>query len=64
MIEPKDEDISFEAYCDLVEREIGKAVEDMAFIRAHRLKAKDRCQLLRAALANARRYLRELEEIL
>jgi hypothetical protein len=35
----------------------------MAFIRVNRSKTKYRCQLLRAALGNARRYLREFEAL-
>lgn len=54
-------------YCDLIERELNKALEDVVSIRANetrKLKVKSSCLLLRAALGNARHYLKELEQSL
>jgi hypothetical protein len=50
-----------DVYCDLIERELREALEDIAAMREDQSEAKRRCMLLKAALGNARYYLRELE---
>jgi hypothetical protein len=56
MSDPED-DVPFEVYCDLIERQLRSALEDVEFIRNNPDKSKDRCHMLRASLANARHYL-------
>jgi len=58
------EELPFETYCDLIERELHEALKDIAAMRDNHSEAKRRCLLLRSALGNARFYLRELELIL
>ena len=55
---------AFEGCCDLIERELRNALQDITHIRENKPEAKRRCFLLRVALANARHYLLELETIL
>ena len=55
------EELPFEGCCDLIERELRNALQDITYIRENRPEAKRRCFLLRVALANARHYLLELE---
>ena len=55
------EELPFEGCCDLIERELRNALQDITYIRENKPEAKRRCFLLRAALANARHYLLELE---
>jgi hypothetical protein len=61
---PNEEDqTSFDIWCDLLERELKIALEDLAKIRkADKAEAKNTCYMLRAALGNARHYLREIQE--
>jgi hypothetical protein len=58
------EELPFEGCCDLIERELRNALEDITYIRENKPEAKRRCFLLRVAQANARHYLLELETIL
>jgi hypothetical protein len=56
------EDVLF--FCDLIERELTEAVEDIKLLRNHekqKVNAKNQCLMLRAAIENARHYLKELE---
>jgi hypothetical protein len=55
------EELPFQTYCDLIERELREALKDIAAMREDQSEAKRRCMLLKAALGNARYYLRELE---
>lgn len=58
------ETIVYSVQLDLIERELKKALEDVQELRANETRkkiAKGRCPMLRAALGNARHYLRELE---
>jgi hypothetical protein len=55
------EELPFETYCDLIERELREALKDISGMRDNQSEAKRRCLLLRAALGNARYYLLELE---
>jgi hypothetical protein len=55
------EELPFETYCDLIERELREALKDISGMRDNQSAAKRRCSLLRAALGNARYYLLELE---
>jgi hypothetical protein len=63
MSDPED-DVPFEVYCDLIERQLRSALEDVEFIRNNPDKSKDRCHMLRASLANARHYLLDFEQSL
>ena len=63
----KTQRLTFQTSCDLIEQELAKASEDLADIRnneSNKIAAKNRCVLLRAALANARYYLLEFEKSL
>lgn len=63
MPEEKDDETSFDIWCDLLERELKIALEDLAKIRkADKADVKDTCYLIRAALGNARHYLREIQD--
>jgi len=67
MNEGDKEIIIYSVQLDLIERELKKALEDIAELRTSETRkraAKGRCQMLRAALGNARHYLRELENTL
>ena len=55
------EELPFQTYCDLIERELREALKDIAAMRANRSEAKRHCVLVRAALENARYYLLELK---
>jgi hypothetical protein len=55
------EELPFETYCDLIERELREALKDIAAMRDNQSEAKRRCVLVRAALENARYYLLELK---
>jgi hypothetical protein len=55
------EELPFETYCDLIERELREALKDIAVMRDNQSEAKRRCVLVRAALENARYYLLELK---
>ena len=61
------DDIPFQVHLDLIERQLQQCLEDVKQMRQDetRKKAvKARCIILRAALGNARHYLREFEESL
>ena len=59
----EDEEMSFDIWCDLLERELKIALEDLALIRkADKTQVKDICYMVRAALGNARHYLREIQD--
>jgi hypothetical protein len=61
---PNEKDpMSFDIWCDLLERELKIALEDLEKIRkTDKDQAKNTCDMLRAALANARHYLREIQD--
>ena len=63
---PNEEDqMSFDIWCDLLERELKIALEDLEKIRkSDKAEAKNTCHMLRAALANARHYLSEIQDSL
>jgi AAA domain len=63
---PNEEDqMSFEIWCDLLERELKIALEDLEKIRkSAKAEAKNTCHMLRAALGNARHYLSEIQDSL
>ena len=61
MPENAKEELPFQTYCDLIERELREALKDIAAMRANRSEAKRHCVLVRAALENARYYLLELK---
>jgi vacuolar-type H+-ATPase subunit E/Vma4 len=61
MPENEKEQISYETYSDLIERELEKALEDIRAMREKKAEAKRRAPLFKAALGSARHYLRELE---
>ena len=61
------DEIPLETQCDLIERELKMALEDVAEMRANGANkeiVKRRFYLLRAALLNAKHYLTELENSL
>jgi hypothetical protein len=61
----EEEKMSFDAWCDLLEKELKTALEDLAKIRkADKAEATHICYTLRAALSNARHYLREVQDTL
>jgi hypothetical protein len=54
-----------EIWCDLLERELKIALEDLEKIRkSDKAQAKNTCHMLRAALGNARHYLSEIQDSL
>jgi hypothetical protein len=63
---PNEEDqMSFDIWCDGLERELKTALEDLEKIRkADNAQAKITCLMLRAALGNAQHYLREIQDSL
>jgi hypothetical protein len=64
--DPKEDEIPFVTWCDLLEKELKSALDDLAKIR----EAKSPSEkgnigiMLRAALGNARHYLNELVDSL
>jgi hypothetical protein len=60
---PNEEDqMSFDIWCDLLERELKIALEDLEKIRkSDKAQAKNTSHMLRAALGNARHYLSEIQ---
>jgi hypothetical protein len=60
--DPKEEEISLEIWCGLLEKELKAALDDLAAIRKTKLPSEKRNIgiMLRAALGNARYYLSEL----
>ena len=63
---PNEEDkMSLDIWCDLLERELKMALEDLEKIRkSDKAEAKNACYMLRAALGNARLYLTEIQDSL
>ena len=54
-----------EMWCDLLERELKMALEDLEKIRkSDKAQAKNTSHMLRAALGNARHYLSEIQDSL
>ena len=54
-----------EMWCDLLERELKIALEDLEKVRkSDKAQAKNTCHMLRAALGNARHYLSEIQDSL
>jgi hypothetical protein len=64
--DPKEDKIPVEIRCDLLERELQEALDDLATIRKAKSPSEKRniCYMLRAALGNARHYLNELVDSL
>jgi hypothetical protein len=60
--DPKEDEIPLEIWCDLLEKELQVALDDIAKIRKASLPSEKRNIgiMLRAALGNARHYLSEL----
>jgi hypothetical protein len=59
----EEEKMSFDVWCDLLEKELKTALEDLAKIRkADKAEATYICYMLRAALSNARHYLQEIQD--
>ena len=57
--------MSFEIWCDLLEAELKRALEDLSVIRGlGKAQAKSKSQMLRAALNNAQHYFREIQDSL
>jgi len=57
--------MSFDIWCDLLERELKMALEDLEKIRkSDKAQAKNSCHMLRAGLGNARHYLTEIQDSL
>lgn len=63
---PNEEDkMSLDIWCDLFERELKMALEDLEKIRkSDKAQAKNTCYMLRAALGNASHYLTEIQDSL
>ena len=54
-----------EMWCDLLERELKIALEDLEKVRkSDKAQAKNTCHMLRAASGNARHYLSEIQDSL
>ena len=57
--------MSFEIWCDLLETELKRALEDLSVIRGlDKAQAKSKSHMLRAALNNAQHYFREIQDSL
>ena len=50
------EELPFQTYCDLIERELREALKDTAAMRDNQSEAKRHCVLVRAALENGKRH--------
>ncbi len=63
---PKDEvKRPFEIWCDLLEAELQRGLQDLAEIReADTQEGKRKCRMLRAALVNAQYYLGVIQDLL
>ncbi|MBV9300352.1 MAG: hypothetical protein JO066_15420 [Verrucomicrobia bacterium] len=62
---PEEGQMSLDVWCNLLERELKTALEQLEKIRkADKHQAKNTCHMLGAALAGARHYLREIQESL
>ena len=63
---PNDEEkMSLEIWCDLLEAELKRALEDLSVIRGlDKAQAKSKSHMLRAALNNAQHYFREIQDSL
>ena len=63
---PNEEDqMPIEIWCDLLERELKIALEDLEKVRkSDKAQGKNTCHMLRAALGNARHYLSEIQDSL
>ena len=64
--DPKEDEIPLVTWCDLLEKELKSALDDLAEIRKAKLPSEKRNIgiMLRAALGNSRHYLTELVESL
>jgi hypothetical protein len=61
----EEEKMSLEIWCDLLEAELKRALEDLSVIRGlDKAQAKSKSDMLRAALNNALDYLRETQDSL
>ena len=58
----EEEKMSLEIWCDLLEAELKRALEDLSVIRGlDKAQAKSKSHMLRAALNNAQHYFREIQ---
>ena len=61
----EEEKMSLEIWCDLLEAELKRALEDLSVIRGlDKAQAKSKSHMLRAALNNAQHYFREIQDSL
>ena len=61
----EEEKMSLEIWCDLLEAELKRALEDLSMIRGlDKVQAKSKSHMLRAALNNAQHYFREIRDSL
>ena len=59
------EKMSLEIWCDLLEAELKRALEDLSLIRGlDKAQAKSKSHMLRAALNNVQHYFREIQDSL
>jgi hypothetical protein len=58
-------EMSLEIWCDLLEAELKRALEDLSEIRGlDKAQARSKSHMLRAALNNAQHYFREIQDSL
>jgi hypothetical protein len=61
----EEEKMSLKIWCDLLEGELKRALEDLSVIRGlDKIQAKSKSHMLRAALNNSQDYLREIQDSL
>jgi hypothetical protein len=57
--------MSFDVWCDLMEAELKRALDDLSEIRGlEKTQARSKSVMLRAALNNAQHYFREIQDSL
>ena len=56
-----EEELSIEVLCDLIQRELQNAIEDLAAIQEKKSQERRRFAMLKSALSNAAHYLGDLE---
>jgi hypothetical protein len=61
----EEDKMSLEVWCDLLEAELKRALEDLSVVRGlDKAQAKSKSHMLRAALNNAQHYFREIQDSL
>jgi hypothetical protein len=61
----EEEKMSLKMWCDLLEGELKRALEDLSVIRVlDKAQAKSKSHMLRAALNNAQDYLQQIQDSL